>query len=163
MKKVCITFLSICLVFLLALQFRIFQAEKAEKDEPEQRVSKAKATVTDYGGKSLDDIIKSYKNQLQASSAEKKENKQAEQTDDKEEDFSDQIIITTYEVDSTCLSEIGYDETDNILLVRFRDSGIYYAYYDVPLSECKSLYSAESIGLYFNQFIRNNYDYKRLD
>lgn len=65
-------------------------------------------------------------------------------------------------VDSTALSRVKYDKTDNTLTVEFKDSGSVYVYYDVPESVYNSLLAADSIGSYFYYNVRDTYTYKRL-
>ena len=66
-------------------------------------------------------------------------------------------------VDSSAISEAGYDKAERVLVVRFKESGIRYCYYDVPPSVWDGLLGADSIGRYFNQNSKNQYEYKRLD
>jgi len=37
-------------------------------------------------------------------------------------------------VDSTCFESVGYSESDEVLVVKFLDSGSVYVYYNVPYS-----------------------------
>lgn len=59
--------------------------------------------------------------------------------------------------DSSCFSEIGYDSNSNILKVRFRDSGSAYLYYDFPPYEWENFLNANSLGSYYNSYIKGIY------
>lgn len=75
----------------------------------------------------------------------------------------DYTTVDMVSVESTCFSEIGYDEDYEILLVRFLDSGSLYEYYDVPESVYEELLSAESPGGYYNENIKGQYECERLE
>jgi len=62
--------------------------------------------------------------------------------------------------DSSAFKEIGYEKTDHILVVTFRDSGDSYYYYDVPRDMWVEFKNADSLGSYFNEYIKGNYKYK---
>ncbi len=66
------------------------------------------------------------------------------------------VMIT---VKSTAISEIGYLPEEHVLGLRFKESGVFYAYADVPESVYQEFISADSIGRYFNSEIKPNYDY----
>lgn len=74
----------------------------------------------------------------------------------------DPLDIPTKEVESTAISRIGYDPEEKVLLIQFKESGVYYCYYEVPKSVYLDFIAAESIGRYFNQEIKGQYDYDRL-
>ena len=65
------------------------------------------------------------------------------------------------EISSSLATKIGYDSRHEVLAVTFRDSGITYYYYDVPESVWKGISTADSVGSYFNQYIKDSYDYKK--
>ena len=67
------------------------------------------------------------------------------------------------EIDSSAISELGYDENFSILVVRFKDSGDLYAYYDVSHDVYLELLSASSIGSYFYSNIRSEYTCVKLE
>ena len=64
------------------------------------------------------------------------------------------VIMT--EVISSNLLAIGFDDEVESLYVQFK-SGKIYEYENVPASVYDELSEAESVGKYFNQFIKNNY------
>ncbi len=66
-------------------------------------------------------------------------------------------------VDSTCFESVGYDDNEEVLYVRFLDSGSVYAYYGVPYYEYDELVNADSIGGYYNDYIKGQYDCEQLE
>ena len=61
-------------------------------------------------------------------------------------------------VESSALSEIGYDAEEHVLVVRFKSSGRAYAYTDFPIDAWESFKSARSIGSYYNRNIKGKYN-----
>jgi hypothetical protein len=64
-------------------------------------------------------------------------------------------------VNSSNVSEVGYDEASSTLEVVFKNSGV-YQYFDIPKSEYELLIAAPSIGQYLNQNIKGKYRYARV-
>ncbi len=64
-------------------------------------------------------------------------------------------------VDSSDINSIGYDSSTQILEIEFNSGGI-YQYYNVSDSTFNELMSADSKGKYFNQFIKSQYNFKKL-
>lgn len=64
-------------------------------------------------------------------------------------------------VNSSDLKSVGYDEETQTLEIEFR-SGAIYEYYNVPQNIYDGLMSASSYGKYFNQNIRDNYQYSKV-
>lgn len=64
-------------------------------------------------------------------------------------------------VNSSDLSEVGYDADNNLLIVEFKNGNV-YQYGLVPQEVFDGLISAESVGKYFNQFIKGNYSYSKI-
>lgn len=62
-------------------------------------------------------------------------------------------------VNSSAISEIGYDRTKGTLRIVF-NSGSKYDYIGVSEAEYKNFVSAPSIGRYYNMKIRSNYTAK---
>lgn len=60
-------------------------------------------------------------------------------------------------VESSMLRSVGYDRDTQTLEVEFQHGGIYH-YFDVEEDTYKELLEAESIGHYFNECIRDQYD-----
>jgi hypothetical protein len=59
-------------------------------------------------------------------------------------------------VDSSVIALVAYDETNEVLEVRFRN-GRTYRYFQVPPAEHAALLDADSIGRYFNEVIKPKY------
>ena len=66
-------------------------------------------------------------------------------------------------VDSTCFSSVGFDEEEDILVVEFLESGSVYIYYDVPYWQYLDLIYADSIGGYYNDYIKGQYISERIE
>lgn len=64
-------------------------------------------------------------------------------------------------VTSSNVASIGYDSNSMTLEVEFLNGSI-YQYFDVPEVEYLNLISAESVGRYLNQNIKNNYRYAQI-
>ncbi len=64
---------------------------------------------------------------------------------------------------STCFSQIGYDSTYDILFVTFRESGSTYIYTYFSDSDWNSFTSAESLGKYYNEYIKGFYDCNKVE
>ena len=64
-------------------------------------------------------------------------------------------------VRSRSVASAGYDERSRTLEVEFTNGSV-YQYSDVPLGVYEQLLSAESIGRFVNQQIRNLYRYVRM-
>ena len=75
-------------------------------------------------------------------------------------DYSDLVFD---EVDSTCFSEVSYDINNEILVVRFKDSGALYYYYKISPSFYDSFRSADSLGGFYNDNIKGKYSCYRLE
>lgn len=71
--------------------------------------------------------------------------------------------VTLHETpDSTCFSAVGYDSAGRVLFVQFRESGAIYSYDDVPALVYSDLMNAESMGGYYNGYIKGHYTAHRL-
>jgi hypothetical protein len=64
-------------------------------------------------------------------------------------------------VDSSAVRSVGYDRRRRVLEVEV-DGGDIYQYLDVPAREYFALVSAESIGRYYNQRIKADYDFRKV-
>lgn len=64
--------------------------------------------------------------------------------------------------DSSCFSAVGYDSAENVLYVQFRDSGAIYSYDDVPSAVYSDMMHAESMGGYYNEYIKGHYTAHRM-
>lgn len=61
-------------------------------------------------------------------------------------------------VPSATMTRLEYDEKTQELDITFA-SGKNYRYFEVPVEIYRALREADSLGQYFNQHIRNNYEY----
>jgi hypothetical protein len=66
------------------------------------------------------------------------------------------------DLQSTSLNAAAYQDQSASLELEFR-SGAIYRYIDVPEQVYRGLLSAESKGRYFNQHIRNRFNYVQID
>jgi hypothetical protein len=64
-------------------------------------------------------------------------------------------------VDSSAVRSVGYDRRRRVLEVEV-DGGAVYQYLDVPGREYFALISADSVGRYYNQQIKANYDFRKV-
>jgi hypothetical protein len=63
-------------------------------------------------------------------------------------------------VDSSNIEQIGYDEDNRDLWIRFK-SGDTYIYSDVPSATYEDIMRADSKGSYLNREIKPNYSYRQ--
>jgi hypothetical protein len=64
-------------------------------------------------------------------------------------------------VSSSLLKSVGYDAEQQVLEIEFQN-GRLYQYFDVPATEYQELMSASPLGSYFNDYIRDDYSYRRI-
>ena len=62
---------------------------------------------------------------------------------------------------STVIADIKYNEETCALRIRFV-SGIVYEYQKVPLDVYQEMRKAFSKGIFLNQYIKGNYDFKKI-
>ena len=75
-----------------------------------------------------------------------------------EEDAFSYEDIYMESVDSSALSEVGYDYSHEMLAIRFRENNEHiYVYYDVPSEVYEDFISADSLGRYYNSYIKGQY------
>lgn len=77
---------------------------------------------------------------------------------DKEEEPTFQWV----DVDSSMINSVGFAKGDGLLRVRFHND-TEYEYEGVLFSRFKDFAQAESVGGYFNLFIKDNYPTKLLE
>ena len=63
---------------------------------------------------------------------------------------------------STVISEIDYDEQNELLRIEFQSGKVYY-YLNVPKGVYLTLKTARSKGGYFNKYIKGNYEFENID
>lgn len=69
--------------------------------------------------------------------------------------------ISMAAVESSNVESIGYDESAQILRVKFISGGT-YDYKNVPVMEYEQLKNASSIGSYLNRNIKGSYAYDKV-
>lgn len=65
------------------------------------------------------------------------------------------------EVESTLFSQVGYDAASQELTVVFRESGDAYVYKGVSAELHQNLVTANSVGGFYHENIRGQFDYDR--
>lgn len=84
------------------------------------------------------------------------------------DDWSEQYyrpgeIIWHDDLDSSAISEVGYDFEKEVLYVVFKKNDALYAYYDVPWDVWEDFLYDDSMGAYLNKNIKGKYEYERID
>lgn len=64
-----------------------------------------------------------------------------------------------FKVESSTINKVGYDMEHGDLYIEFKD-GNHYLYQGVSKSEYDNLINAKSVGSYFAEEIRDEYDYQ---
>jgi hypothetical protein len=64
-------------------------------------------------------------------------------------------------VDSSAVLSVGYEQARRILEVEVAGGAI-YQYLDVPAREYFALVAADSVGRYYNQQIKDTYEFRKL-
>lgn len=65
-------------------------------------------------------------------------------------------------LESKVLSAAAYDNSKQILYLRFRNTGDVYRYFDFPAANHQAFLGAESKGRYFRSQIRDHFRYERM-
>lgn len=63
---------------------------------------------------------------------------------------------------SSNIAQVGHDPNQNVLIVRFKN-GAYYRYDNVSEQVYNNFITAQSIGKYFQSYIRNAYPFKKIE
>ncbi len=63
---------------------------------------------------------------------------------------------------SKMLSAAAYEDSKQILYLRFRGTGAVYRYFEFPAADYLAFLSAESRGRYFRSHIRDHFRYERM-
>lgn len=61
---------------------------------------------------------------------------------------------------SSNLRSVGYDEATHTLEIEFQNGRV-YRYIEVPREVYEGLMGADSLGRYFNEYVRDAYPYSR--
>lgn len=64
------------------------------------------------------------------------------------------ITVPMHEVESTCLSRVGYDAEQQTLYLTYRPTGMSYVYFDFTESDYEAFTKAPSLGRYVNTVIK---------
>jgi len=65
-------------------------------------------------------------------------------------------------VESSNIESVGYDESEQVLEVEFKNNTI-YRYSKVPQMVFFELGRAKSVGKYFHQFVKDVYKFKKVE
>lgn len=65
-------------------------------------------------------------------------------------------------LESKMFSAAAYDDSKQILYLRFRDTGHVYRYFDFPIANQQAFLSAESKGRFFRVHIRDRFRHERM-
>ena len=65
-------------------------------------------------------------------------------------------------LESKMLSAAAYDDSKQILYLRFRNTGQVYRYFDFPAANHQAFLRAESRGRFFRYYIRDQFRCERL-
>jgi hypothetical protein len=65
-------------------------------------------------------------------------------------------------LESKMISAAGYQDSKQILYLRFRNSGDVYRYFEFPAANYQAFRSAESKGRFFRSHIRDHFRYERM-
>ena len=65
-------------------------------------------------------------------------------------------------LESKMLSAAAYDDSKQILYLRFRNTGNVYRYFDFPVADYRAFLSAASRGRFFRYHIRDHFRCERM-
>jgi len=65
-------------------------------------------------------------------------------------------------LESKMLSAAAYEDSKQILYLRFRNTGEVYRYFEFPATDYQAFLNAESRGRYFRSHIRDHFHYERM-
>jgi len=65
-------------------------------------------------------------------------------------------------LESKMLSAAAYDDSTQILYLRFRNTGEVYRYFEFPAADHQAFLSTESKGRFFRSHIRGQFRYERM-
>ncbi len=68
------------------------------------------------------------------------------------------IAVPRQEVESSCLSHIGYDPEQQTLYLTYRPTGMTYLYFDFSEADFEAFMSAPSLGVYVNRHIKPQHE-----
>jgi hypothetical protein len=65
-------------------------------------------------------------------------------------------------LESKMLSALAYEDSRQILYLRFRNTGDVYRYFEFPAADYQAFLSAESKGRFFRSHIRDYFRFERM-
>ena len=65
-------------------------------------------------------------------------------------------------LDSKMLSAAAYDDSKQILYLRFRNTGDVYRYFEFPAADYQAFLRTDSRGRFFRSHIRDHFRYERM-
>ena len=65
-------------------------------------------------------------------------------------------------LESKMLSAAAYDDANQILYLRFRNTGEVYRYFEFTAADHQAFLGAESKGRFFRSYIRDHFRYERM-
>ena len=65
-------------------------------------------------------------------------------------------------LESKMLSAVAYDDSKQILYLRFRNTGDVYRYFDFSAVNYQAFLNSESKGRFFRSLIRDHFRYERM-
>jgi hypothetical protein len=65
-------------------------------------------------------------------------------------------------LESKMLSAVAYDDSTQVLYLRFRNTGQVYRYFEFTLADNQAFLGAESKGRFFRAHIRDHFRYERM-
>jgi hypothetical protein len=65
-------------------------------------------------------------------------------------------------LESKMLSAAAYDDSKQVLYLRFRNTGHVYRYFEFTVGDHGAFLSAESKGRFFRSYIRDHFRYERM-
>ena len=65
-------------------------------------------------------------------------------------------------LESKMLSAAAYDDSQQVLYLRFRDTGHVYRYFEFTAADHRAFHSSESKGRFFRYRIRDHFRYERM-
>ena len=72
------------------------------------------------------------------------------------------IQIKRESIVSSNIESVGYDRESETLEIEFKSGGV-YRYSNVPHTAYTNLVMAESVGKYFHQHIKGEYEYEKVE
>jgi hypothetical protein len=65
-------------------------------------------------------------------------------------------------LESKMLSAAAYDDSKQVLYLRFRNTGHVYRYFEFTAADYQAFFTAESKGRFFRSYIRDHFRFERM-